>query len=467
MPTTQNYLTDLVNQKNALSDNLNAVGVSASRSEKLNTLVPKVLETDTVLFEDDYYSTYRFVEGTVDKPISELYIKPGETVTDPKLTFRGKNLLRPPVKYENAETLTGIKITVNPDNSVTLSADSYPHTVPATNSYYNLFYCVVLGTDDSYFHFNHGASINSYLYISGRCANNDGVSNDKYVGIYTDDGKSFTVPSSYKLKEIYIQTLKGFVLEKETTLYPMLETGSCESGYEPFISPRSVTLTGTFQANTETKIEADINTFKEDTYMQCSVPFKCKMYMDKVSAGKRKEWSDFWDKYQGIDTGAASNGLWQPFAYSGAKMRDVNYNPKHAVFDAGSDKLFYLTQISDTKVPIKFFGNCSSAFASENGMSLVTVREIDLTDYPDDATFENWFLYCYALKNITFKGEIKQDINLKWSPLSSASVKNITEHLCDMSSTEETRTLSLSTSSKNTLTDELKAMATAKGWTIA
>lgn len=44
MPTTAEYLNDLINQKNALADNLNAKGVVADRNETLNTLVPKVLE---------------------------------------------------------------------------------------------------------------------------------------------------------------------------------------------------------------------------------------------------------------------------------------------------------------------------------------------------------------------------------------------------------------------------------------
>lgn len=42
MPTTSEYLTDLVAQKNALVDNLNTYGVTANQNEKLNTLIPKV-----------------------------------------------------------------------------------------------------------------------------------------------------------------------------------------------------------------------------------------------------------------------------------------------------------------------------------------------------------------------------------------------------------------------------------------
>lgn len=44
MPTIEQQLTELVNQKNTLAANLNTKGVTASTDETLNTLVPKVLE---------------------------------------------------------------------------------------------------------------------------------------------------------------------------------------------------------------------------------------------------------------------------------------------------------------------------------------------------------------------------------------------------------------------------------------
>ena len=47
MPTISDQLTALIVQKNNLVDNLNSKGVTASRSEKLNTLVPKVLQINS------------------------------------------------------------------------------------------------------------------------------------------------------------------------------------------------------------------------------------------------------------------------------------------------------------------------------------------------------------------------------------------------------------------------------------
>ena len=47
MATIEQQLTELVNQKNTLVNNLNTMGVEAATSETLNTLVPKVLDIET------------------------------------------------------------------------------------------------------------------------------------------------------------------------------------------------------------------------------------------------------------------------------------------------------------------------------------------------------------------------------------------------------------------------------------
>ena len=46
MPTIAEQLTELVEQKETLADNLTSKGVASSHSEKLNTLVPKVLQIE-------------------------------------------------------------------------------------------------------------------------------------------------------------------------------------------------------------------------------------------------------------------------------------------------------------------------------------------------------------------------------------------------------------------------------------
>lgn len=79
------YLRKLVELKNQLVANLNSMGVTADESEKLNTLVPKVLECKTE-------QNVEFVEGTdftgvtsmndhpgIVKSITKIKIPPGTT----------------------------------------------------------------------------------------------------------------------------------------------------------------------------------------------------------------------------------------------------------------------------------------------------------------------------------------------------------------------------------------------------
>ena len=72
MATISQQLTELVNQKNALADNLVTKGVEASQSETFNTLVPKVLDIQA--------------DGNSDNKFTQLVDKSIVTVTAEDLT---------------------------------------------------------------------------------------------------------------------------------------------------------------------------------------------------------------------------------------------------------------------------------------------------------------------------------------------------------------------------------------------
>lgn len=73
---------------------------------------------------------------------------------------------------------------------------------------------------------------------------------------------------------------------------------------------------------------------------------------------------------------------------------------------------------------------------------------------------------CRSLKNITFKGPIKCNINISYSPLSSETIDSMLSEIADLTG-EATKTINLSKQSYDALTEEQKSLATSKNWTLA
>jgi hypothetical protein len=148
-------------------------------------------------------------------------------------------------------------------------------------------------------------------------------------------------------------------------------------------------------------------------------------------AGKQAEYDRFWDELQNY---GKSKGY--PNAFSYTMWNDKTYNPKYTFKVSGCNNMFMSnTNITDTKVPIDFRGNGGQIFGLFNGCTkLVTIRTLILD--ATKQTFNNYFLSCKALKNITFEGEIIRDIDFSYSPLSVDSMKNVIGHLAKFVGTE-------------------------------
>lgn len=79
----------------------------------------------------------------------------------------------------------------------------------------------------------------------------------------------------------------------------------------------------------------------------------------------------------------------------------------------------------------------------------------------------NMFAYCSNLKTITeVEGTIAKSISFSYSPLDVPTMNRIIACLKDYSSTGGTYTLTLKKDRETMLTDEEKAVATSKGWTL-
>ena len=121
-------------------------------------------------------------------------------------------------------------------------------------------------------------------------------------------------------------------------------------------------------------------------------------------------------------------------------------------------ELLYLPEI-DTSNGTKFnsmFGYCQK---------LVTIPKLNLSK---GTTLDYMFYDCKALENVTFEGSINYDLSLSSSKnLTVTSLMSAINALYDYSGTATTKTLTIGTTNLTKLTDEQKAIATTKGWSLA
>lgn len=116
MPTTAQYLNELISQKKALANNITAKGVAASESEKFNTLVPKVAQIEELKGEEKVLDNITQYNNTPQSIVSINY--PENVSKKIDLQLSSKNLFDKsiPIKdvYVTADAIRkGYKIPVN------------------------------------------------------------------------------------------------------------------------------------------------------------------------------------------------------------------------------------------------------------------------------------------------------------------------------------------------------------------
>lgn len=176
-------------------------------------------------------------------------------------------------------------------------------------------------------------------------------------------------------------------------------------------------------------------------------------------AGKQVQYDEFWDNYQNYGEGITPN---YTFAY--LRWTDANYNPKYPIKFTSTEltNTFYSTAITDTKVPIHIEGcNTNNTF---RGAKIVTIRELIV----DESTTYGYAGFPSSLENIKITGTIGDDIDFgSCTKLTQGSLISIMNALKDYSALGTTCTLTLGATNLAKLTDEEKALATQKGWTLA
>ena len=178
--------------------------------------------------------------------------------------------------------------------------------------------------------------------------------------------------------------------------------------------------------------------------------------------GKQAEYDRFWDAYQNY-----GNRTDYSSGFRGLGWTDDTYNPKYPInanASGGSGFMFNTSRITNTKVDVTVYGNISNLFSYNN--VIVTIPKltfVDITQCTD--TFRN----CTRLENVTFDGSFGiSGLDLHWSTkLTVDSMLSLFACLVDYKGSGSTYTLTLGTTNLAKLTDEQKAIATEKGWTLA
>lgn len=215
-------------------------------------------------------------------------------------------------------------------------------------------------------------------------------------------------------------------------------------------------------------------------------------YAEKIGeisvGGSDTHYDTFWDNYQ--DSG---NRVKYDYAFAGDGWNEVNLKPKYNISPTSASYMFANCQISDLKalvselnieldfskatlIPyvcqyskIKVFPDIdvsgmtklSNIFRNTSELETVTIKGLN-TNQVFDATF----FAATRLTNLTMIGAIGKSLNIANSSLlSNTSVQNIIDCLTDLTG-GTAQTLTLHANVGANLTDEQKAVITAKNWTL-
>ena len=181
-------------------------------------------------------------------------------------------------------------------------------------------------------------------------------------------------------------------------------------------------------------------------------------YDEGYADGKQEQYDEFWYDYQ-------ENGKRYNYnnAFFGYGWTAKTYKPKYPITVKYGLAMFQQSPITDTIQPITFQSGATVRDVFLSCSRLVTIQPITVTS---DITFIGWFGNCEKLTNITFTQDSQIGNNIDFSACPLLSHDSIINIISVLINTTTTKTLSLGTTNLAKLTDEEKAVATEKGWTL-
>lgn len=229
MPTIKQYLNEIVAQKKTLATNITSKGITASETELLNTLVPKVAQIENLKGEE---RTLENFTNVLSEPKSIVQLEYSDNTPKTLNAKLGNKNLLPNPYYTPSSTINGITFTANADGSISFSGTS---TAQATfyfvygtmNLKQGVTYTLSASGDYSF-----GGSSTLYIYDSKQ-------GQSAYIPLLTDTSATFTPTGNINNTNCYIvipvnRTVSG-------TLKPQLEIGDKATSYTPYISDFSTT----------------------------------------------------------------------------------------------------------------------------------------------------------------------------------------------------------------------------------
>lgn len=212
-------------------------------------------------------------------------------------------------------------------------------------------------------------------------------------------------------------------------------------------------------------------------------------YDEGYDDGKQAQYDTFWDAYQ--DNG---NRTAYRYGFAGKGWNDTTFNPKYDISIAPYEAIYFATDTNIanlkqklidcgvtldlskvvnalslfegaenlTNLPRLDLGACASMTSTfRKCKSLVSIDSLKLNE---NIAFSSAFFECSALEEIRIEGLIGKSLEIKDSPLLSvASVQSIIDHLAVV---PVTQTLTLHANVGATITEEQRAYAISKNWSI-